>query len=88
MQQKKWLKFLREKRSDILSQLTSDGDDFSRMLKYAAECIVFKQTVESYNSCNNCGGRVKPYCPYLPEAGKLARINCPLWYKEKREVKQ
>ena len=67
-----------------MSQLTADGEEFARMLRYAADCIVYAQNVQSYHDCNDCAGKVKPYCPYLPKAGELARINCPLWYKEKR----
>ena len=69
-----------------MSQLTADGEEFARMLRYAASCIDYSQMVQSYNSCLNCAGKKEPYCPYLPGEDEMARINCPLWYREKRGV--
>lgn len=67
-----------------MSQFSEDAKDFARFLRYAADCISFTQDVNSYHSCNDCGGRLERRCPYIPESGKLARINCPLWYEEKK----
>ena len=67
-----------------MSQLTADGDEFARMLKYAASCIEYAQMVRSYHSCLDCCGLKEPLCPYLPREDDIERINCPLWYREKR----
>ena len=60
--------------------------EFAKMLRYAADSIDlydYFQRVVSCHECNTCGGSVEPYCPYLPKAGELVRINCPLWYEKK-----
>lgn len=68
-----------------MSQLTADGEEFARMLQYAADCILYFQDVSSYNNCHNCGGQKEPFCSYLPKWGELVRINCPLWYPKKED---
>ena len=67
-----------------MSQLTADGEEFARMLRYAASCITFAQDIQSYHSCIDCAGKKEPLCPYLPKEDEMARYNCPLWYNEKR----
>ena len=58
--------------------------NFSQMLHYASACIDYVQLIQAQHSCDDCAGREKPLCPYLPECGDMVRINCPLWYKEKK----
>lgn len=65
-----------------MSQMDRDLEDFARLLISAADHIRHSINVSSYNNCNNCGIKLK--CEYLPEWGKMTRINCPLW----KEVEQ
>lgn len=69
--------------SDLIDRQDRDLEDFARLLISAADHIRHSIAVSSYNNCNNCA--IKLTCRYLPEWGKMTRINCPLWKGEQED---
>ena len=68
-----------------MSQRDREAENFADLLIYAGQAIRYYQRVSSYNDCYTCAGGKDRSCPYLPDWGEPTRINCPLWYSEKKE---
>lgn len=59
-------------------------DDVSEALVMAIACLECTHEVSQLHDCNDCAGNGS--CPYKPNPGEWVRVNCPLWYEEKRNV--
>ena len=51
--------------------------DITGILYKIADIIRVYDEIMSLHDCNDCGR--KHCCPYVPKAGQMVRINCPLW---------
>lgn len=70
--------------TQISNFVLAGTDNVSEALALAHTCIDYTYQVGQLHDCNDCAG--KGTCPYEPKPGEWVRINCPLWYEEKRNV--
>lgn len=64
--------------TDALQEVYSRGyADAKEQLCKECSYKEYYARVASQNDCNDCG--ISRNCPHVPRAGKIVRINCPLW---------
>ena len=54
------------------------------MLYALIDYIDYYERMTKQHDCNDCG--IKDNCEYVPDWGKLVRVNCPLWKEDENGV--